>query len=149
METTDDEAYKSLVCRAESGGNDYKSLEKRISAHSGPRGRWFKSSHSDHASSLANSETGRVRQDASCFLSSEMIGFAPAASLIVPSQRFGIKGTQSQNAPVRRFDAAFPPKAGSRRSRVYRGDRLRPCDGGGQRCVQASSCCAHTRSLRP
>ena len=41
METTDDEAYKSLVCRAESGGNDYKSLEKRISAHSGPRGRWF------------------------------------------------------------------------------------------------------------
>jgi len=48
METTDDEAYKSLVCRAESGGNDYKSLEKRISAHSGPRGRWFKSSHSDH-----------------------------------------------------------------------------------------------------
>ena len=47
METTDDEAYKSLVCRAESGGNDYKTLEKRISASSGPRGRWFKSSHSD------------------------------------------------------------------------------------------------------
>jgi len=53
METTDDETYRSLVCSAESGGNDYKTLEKRISAHSGPRGRWFKSSHSDHASSQA------------------------------------------------------------------------------------------------
>ena len=52
METTDDEAYKSIVCRAKSNRNDYKALKKRIPTSSGPRGRWFKSSHSDQKEDL-------------------------------------------------------------------------------------------------
>ncbi|MBQ5887002.1 MAG: hypothetical protein IIW82_05050, partial [Clostridia bacterium] len=49
---------------------------------SGPRGRWFKSSHSDH-----------IKQDVSegcvLFYIFRKIRYAPAAFLIVPKQREG------------------------------------------------------------
>jgi len=47
METTDARAHKSIFAREKSGGNGRKSLEKHQNSSSGPRGRWFKSSHSD------------------------------------------------------------------------------------------------------
>jgi hypothetical protein len=37
METADRRAHKSIFTRAESGGNDRKSLEKRFFDGSGPR----------------------------------------------------------------------------------------------------------------
>ena len=50
MDTADARAHKSIFHRAESGENGRKSPKKQFLDPSGPRGRWFKSSHSDHKS---------------------------------------------------------------------------------------------------
>ena len=59
METTDERVHKSIFARAKSGGNGRKSLENRFLDPSGPRGRWFKSSHSDQKI-LVNTEFTRL-----------------------------------------------------------------------------------------
>ncbi len=72
---------------------------------SGPRGRWFKSSHSDQKEKDAFASFSFCLNDCGC-----------TGGPRTPEP--GIKGTQSQNAPVRRFGTAFPPKAGRNGSKA-------------------------------
>ena len=82
--------------------------KRRDDYATGESKRWFKSSHSDQKETDANASVS--------FCAS--VAVEPAASLIVPNQRFGIKGKQRQNSPVGCFIAVSPPKAGRNGSKA-------------------------------